>query len=72
MSMHDQYDLAQPGKVVEIQGETATVDLGGGTLVNANIALVEVKTGDYVLVHAGCVLRVIDLGEAERMLDQWR
>jgi hydrogenase expression/formation protein HypC len=70
--MHDPYDLAQPGKVIEIQGETATVDLGGGTLVNANIALTDVKTGDYVLVHAGYILRVIDIGEAERMLDRWR
>lgn len=70
--MHDPYDLAQPGRVITIQGDTATVDLGGGTLTQAQIALVDVKNGDYVLVHAGYILRVIDITEAERMLDRWR
>lgn len=71
-SLHDPYDLAQPGKVISIQGDTATVDLGGGTLVKAQISLADVKNGDYVLVHAGYVLRVIDIREAERMLERWR
>jgi len=71
-NLHDPYDLAQPGKVISVQGDTATVDLGGGTLVKAQIALADVKNGDYVLVHAGYILRVIDIREAERMLDRWR
>jgi len=70
--LHDPYDLAQPGKVISIQDDTATVDLGGGTLIKAQIPLVDVKDGDYVLVHAGYILRVIDTTEAERMLDRWR
>lgn len=69
--MSDRYDLAQVGRILEIQGELARVDLGGGTIVNANVAMVEAKTGDYVLVHAGYVLKVLDLQEADRMLSKW-
>lgn len=50
----------------------AKIDLGGGTLVNANIALSEAKVGDYVLVHAGYVLKVLDLEETKRMLARLR
>lgn len=50
----------------------AKIDLGGGTLVTANTALTEAKVGDYVLVHAGYVLKVLDIEEAKRMLARWR
>jgi len=40
--------------------------------VNANLGLTEAKIGDYVLVHAGYVLRVLDIQEAERMLTRCR
>jgi hydrogenase expression/formation protein HypC len=57
---------------MEIQGERGKVDLGGGTIVNANVALADAKVGDYVLVHAGYVLKVLDIEEAKRMLSRWR
>ena len=70
--MSDPYDLAQVGKITQIQGEIAKIDLGAGTIVTANIALTDAKVGDYVLVHAGYVLKVLDIEEAKRMLAQWR
>lgn len=70
--MGDRYDLAQVGKILEIQGETAKVDLGGGTTVTASVAMTEAKVGDFVLVHAGYVLKVLDMQEAKRMLARWR
>jgi len=70
--MSDPYDLAQVGRITEIHGELGKVDLGGGTIVNANIALTDAKVGDYVLVHAGYVLKVLDIEEAKRMLARWR
>lgn len=71
-SMSDPYDLAQVGKITQIQGETGRVDLGGGTIVSVNVALSDAKVGDYVLVHAGYVLKVLDIKEGERMLARWR
>ena len=70
--MSDPYDFAQVGKITQVQGEMAKVDLGGGTVVTANIALTDARIGDFVLVHAGYVLKVLDIAEAERMLAQWR
>ena len=70
--MNDPYDLAQVGRVTQIQGEVGKVDLGGGTIVNANIALTDARVGDYVLVHAGYVLKVLDVEEAKRLLALWR
>ena len=70
--MSDRFDLAQVGKITEIQGEFGRVDLGGGTIIKANVVLADAKVGDYVLVHAGYVLKVLDVEEAERMLSRWR
>jgi len=70
--MHDPYDLAHVGKVIQVLGEMAKVDMGGGTIVDANIGLATAKEGDFVLVHAGYVLRVLDVEEAKHMLDPWR
>ena len=70
--MGDSYDLGQVGKVLHIEGTVARVDLGGGTTIQANMALAEARVGDFVLVHAGYVLKVLDTEQAERMLAQWR
>jgi len=72
LGMRDPYDLAQVGKITQIHGEMGKIDLGGGTIINASIGLTDAKVGDYVLVHAGYVLRVLDIEEARRMLDDWR
>jgi hydrogenase expression/formation protein HypC len=70
--MESSHDLGQVGRILQIQGALAKVDLGGGTTTQANIAFAEVKVGDYVLVHAGYVLKVLDTEEAERTLSRWR
>lgn len=50
--------VAMPGKVISINGTKATVDFDGNEIV-AQAGLVSVKIGDYVLVHAGCILQVL-------------
>ena len=70
--MSNSHDLGQVGRILQIQDTLARVDLGGGTTIQANIAFAEAKAGDFVLVHAGYVLKVLDTEEAERMLSQWR
>jgi len=66
--------LAVPGKIVEIEKnkEHAVVDYGDGTKRKANITLVDVKIGDYVLVHAGFAIEVLDEEEAQKTLDLFR
>lgn len=66
--------LAIPGKVIEINNnhEHATVDYGDGTKRKANITLVKVKIGDYILVHAGFAIEVLNEKEAQETLDLFR
>jgi len=66
--------LAIPGKVISIdkKKEYATVDYGDGTKRKANVTLIEVKAGDYVLVHAGFAIQVLDEKEANETLDLFR
>ena len=62
--------LAIPGKVLEISGFKANVDYGG--LIKAvNVTLVDVDIGQYVLVHAGYAIQVMDKAEAEVTLQLW-
>lgn len=58
--------LALPGKIIEINGENATIDYGG-IKKEANISFIECKIGDYVLVHVGFAIEVIDKKKAEGM-----
>jgi hydrogenase expression/formation protein HypC len=61
--------LSIPAQVISIDGETAEVSVGG-TLVKANLSLVDnIKTGDYILLHAGFALQKIDEQEAAETLD---
>jgi len=60
--------LAVPAEVKSIDGHNATVDYGGVSRT-ANISLVEAKVGDFVIVHAGYAIQVLDKEEAERTLD---
>ena len=50
--------VALPGKVIEIKDRDAVVDFNGNQ-VTARAGLVDVKVGDYVLVHAGCVIQKV-------------
>ena len=66
--------LAIPGKIVETdkKNEHATIDYGDGTKRIANITLVNAKIGDYVLVHAGFAIEVLDEKEAKETLSLFR
>ena len=62
--------LALPARVVSLTegGTDAVVDLGG-VRKNISIALVpEARVGDYVIVHVGHAIGMIDPEEAERTL----
>lgn len=60
--------LAVPAQVIKIDGGFAQVDFGG-VMRRIGIALVpEAKCGDFVLVHAGMAIQVVDLAEAQDTL----
>jgi hydrogenase expression/formation protein HypC len=63
--------LAIPAKVVTRKQDLAQVDFGEGVLREVNVALVDAKVGDYVLVHAGYAIQVLDQKEAQETLDLW-
>ncbi len=63
--------LAIPAKVVKIDEEHATVDYGG-TRRKANISLVDARVGDYVLIHAGFAIQIIDEEEARETINIFR
>ncbi len=56
--------VALPGKVIEINERDAVVDFNGNQ-VTARAGLVDVKVGDYVLVHAGCVIQKVSKQDME-------
>lgn len=69
--------LAVPGRVVEIFDDDATelkrgkIDFGG---IRKEVCLAftpEAALGDYVLVHVGFALTIIDEAEANRIFDHW-
>ncbi len=56
---------------MSLQGEKAQVDFGQGVLRDVNVSLVEAKLGDYVLVHAGYAIQVLEEKEALETLSLW-
>jgi hydrogenase expression/formation protein HypC len=63
--------LAVPGKIISVSGEDlarqARVDFGG-VLKEVNLAYVpEAKIGDYVLVHVGFAIGIVDEEEAAKV-----
>lgn len=64
--------LAVPGRIIELDGDTARVDFGGVTR-EANVTLVpEAALDSYVLVHAGFAIQVLNEEEAEETLGLFR
>ncbi|WP_294155850.1 HypC/HybG/HupF family hydrogenase formation chaperone [uncultured Selenomonas sp.] len=57
--------LAVPAKILSIQDALAKVELSGVTKDVSLMLLPEAKPGDYVLVHAGFAMQIVDEKEAE-------
>lgn len=60
--------LAVPVQVVSIDGNEAEVEIGG---VRRHVSIMltpEAKVGDYVLLHTGYAINVIDEAEAQETL----
>ncbi|MBU4349041.1 HypC/HybG/HupF family hydrogenase formation chaperone [bacterium] len=64
--------LAIPGKVKKIfDDRTAEIEIGG-IVKNASLDLIpQVAVGDYVLLHAGFAIEVIDQEKALEIFRAW-
>ncbi len=60
--------IAVPGKLIEMDGSRGKADIKGN-VIPVELGIVQAKIGDYVLVHAGCAISVVDQGEAEELQD---
>lgn len=69
--------LAVPGRILTVSGEDPLMRVGradfGGLIKEVNLAYVpEARVGDYVLVHVGFAISVIDETEAARVFEHLR
>ena len=60
--------LAFPAKVVDIKDFIATVELSGVKRDVSLMLLPETKLGDYVLVHAGFAMQIVQKKDVDDML----
>jgi hydrogenase expression/formation protein HypC len=69
--------LAVPGKIISIEGDEGLTRNGkvsfSGIVKEVNLAVVpDADIGDYVLVHAGFAISVVDESEANRTFEYLR
>lgn len=64
----DNMCIAIPGRVVELNEDRAKVDFNGN-LVDVNTGLIEPEVGQYVLVHAGCAIEVMEHDKAQELIE---
>lgn len=66
--------LAVPARVLEVEGILATVEVAGNVRQVGISLTPEAKPGDYVLVHAGFSIQVVDEKEALEtlaLMEEW-
>lgn len=61
-----------PAKVIEKQEYQVTVDVMGTKMTVGTIFVEEVAVGDYVIVHAGQAMSIIDEQFAKESMEEWR
>jgi len=66
--------LAVPGKILSIDGDDELTRIGridfGGVVKEASLVYVpQARAGDYVLIHVGFAIAIIDEAEAARVFE---
>ncbi len=64
--------LGVPMKLVRRDGDKGIVEAGGVRREVSLLLVPEAREGDYVIVHAGFAISVVDKEEAERTLELLR
>lgn len=61
--------LGLPGKIIRIDGKLGTVEMLGASREISLDFTADAKEGDYVLVHAGFAIQIIDEEEALKTIE---
>lgn len=61
-----------PAKVIEKDEYTALVDVMGATMRVGIIFVPDVQVNEYVVVHAGQAMSVVDEEYAKLSIEEWR
>ncbi len=56
--------LAVPMQLLEIKGDVGVVELGGVQREISLMVVPEAKVGDYLIVHAGTAIQILDEEDA--------
>ncbi|RLG46233.1 MAG: HypC/HybG/HupF family hydrogenase formation chaperone [Thermoproteota archaeon] len=62
--------LGIPAKVIEVRGDVGIVEFGG-VRKEVDASLIDVKPGDYVIVHAGAMISRLSPEEAKETIKLW-
>ena len=62
--------IAVPMEIISIDARTHSGKVSrAGNEIPVDLTLVSPKVGDYVLVHAGCAIEIVEKESAEEILD---
>lgn len=61
-----------PAMVVDVEGIAAMVDVMGSRIKVGILFVPEVRPGDYVIVHAGQAISILDRQAALDSMEEWR
>jgi hydrogenase expression/formation protein HypC len=61
--------LGIPGKIIKIEDNKGIIEIGNVKREAFMHFVPEAKVGDYVLMHAGCAIQVLDEEEALKTLE---
>jgi hydrogenase expression/formation protein HypC len=64
--------LAIPGRITSIDGASASADFGGVSRKVSLDLVPEAREGDFILVHAGFAIQLLDENDARETLDLFK
>ncbi|MDZ5712740.1 HypC/HybG/HupF family hydrogenase formation chaperone [Jeotgalibacillus haloalkalitolerans] len=64
--------IGVPAKVLDIQNEEALVDVMGSRMYVGTFFVPEISIGDYVLLHAGQAMTIVNQLFAMESIEEWR
>lgn len=64
--------IGVPAKVLDIKNEEALVDVMGAKMYVGTFFVPEINIGDYVLLHAGQAMTIVNHTFAMESMEEWR